>query len=107
MELIQKAVNPALAKMLRAEGSEWVKCYTTLSGHSVLFSLDNTPKGALKHFSVSHFERYPTWDEILEIKEQLLGDIDAMMVMPKKEDYVNLESKTFHVWETPTEWGIR
>lgn len=107
MLLKQRGVDKRIHDFLIREGSEWVKAFDTVSGHSVLFSKDKTPKGVLLHISISHFERYPTWDELLEIKEQLLGDIDAMMVMPKKIDYVNMSKNCFHIWETPTEWNIQ
>ena len=106
MKLIEKAVDFQVYILLKGGGSEWVKAFDSLSGLSVLFSSDKTPKGVLKHISISHFDRYPTWDELLEIKNQLLGDIDAMMVMPKKKYYVNVSKNCFHIWETPTEWGI-
>lgn len=84
------------------------KAYRWKKDIVILFSEDNTPKwGWLKHFSISHRERYPTWEEILACKEHFLGNIDCMMVMPKREDYVNVSKNCFHVWQTPQEWGIR
>ena len=75
---------------------------------AVICSEDNTPKwGWLKHVSISRADRFPSWEEILEIKEQLFGDVDCMMIMPKKEDYVNVHQFCFHVWKTPQEWGIQ
>lgn len=74
----------------------------------IIKSIDNTPKwGDLKHVSISREDKYPGWNEILEVKEKLFGDIDVMMVMPKKKDYVNVHRYCFHLWETPQEWGIR
>lgn len=107
IELIQNLPPQELVRMLGAEGSSEIKSYHTLAGHTILFSTDTTPKGKLKHISISHFTRYPNWDELLDFKEQLLGDIDAMLVMPKKADYVNLHKTTFHIWQTPTEWNIQ
>ena len=107
MFLKQKAVDKRVYDFLIHEGSEWVKAYNSLAAHSVLYSLDKTLHGTLKHISISHPDRYPTWEELLEIKNELLGDIDAMMVMPKKLDYVNLAKNCFHIWETPTEWNIQ
>ncbi len=78
------------------------------SGLGIIFTEDDTPKwGWLKHLSISHQTRYPTWEEILEIKERILGDIDCMMVMPKKEDYINAHGNCFHVWQCPEDWGIQ
>ncbi len=74
----------------------------------VLKSIDDTPRwGWLKHISISTNFRYPTWDELLACKEHFFGDIDCMMVMPKREDYVNIHRFTFHIWQCPEQWGIR
>lgn len=87
---------------------ELVGAFRTGSGCVALFTKDNTPKwGPLKHVSISHQSRYPTWEEIREIKDALFGDIDVMMVLPKKADYVNIHKNCFHLWETPQEWGIK
>jgi hypothetical protein len=84
------------------------KRFMSPDGLSVLTSCDNTPKwGWLRHASVARPDRYPSWDEITEIKERFLGDKDCMMVIPKKEDYVNLHNNCFHVWQCPQEWGMR
>ncbi len=75
---------------------------------TVLKTVDNTPKwGWLKHISVSCLNRYPTWEELLELKDRFFGDIDCMMIMPKKSDYVNLHPNCFHIWQTPQEWGLQ
>ena len=74
----------------------------------ILSTQDKTPKwGWLKHFSISCQYRYPTWEEILEAKEFLFGDIDAMMIMPKKKDYVSIHPNCFHVWACPESWDIQ
>jgi len=85
-----------------------LSAWTTLDGMTVLFSEDITPKwGWLKHASVARPDRYPSWDEILAVKEQLFGDIDCMMVLPKKADYVNVHENAFHIWQCPEGWGIQ
>jgi len=87
---------------------ENVKAYTTKDGLHVLMSTDNTRKwGKLKHVSISRIDRYPSWDEILVIKNQLFGDTDVMMVLPKQKDYVNIHNNIFHLWKTPEGWEIR
>ena len=79
------------------------------AGHlKVLYSEENTPKwGWLKHLSVSHPLRYPYWDEIKEAKERFMGDIDVAMILPKKEDYINVHKNCFHLWEIPGGWGLQ
>jgi len=88
--------------------SENLEAYATINGLRILKSIDNTSQwGKLKHISISKEDRYPSWDEILEIKEKLFGDVDCMMVMPKKKNYVNIHSFCFHIWETPESWNLR
>lgn len=54
----------------------------------------------LFHLSISHPIRYPTWDEIHDARYQLLPDsICVAMLLPPKEEYVNLHSNCFHLWE--------
>jgi len=73
----------------------------------IIKSKDNTPKwGELLHISVSHRERHPTWEELLALKEYFFGDEDTMMVMPKKECYVNVHTHCFHIWKTPESWDL-
>ena len=107
MKLIQQPVDSFLFHMLKKEGSLFVKQYITKDGMRILYTADKTHHGILKHFSVSRTDRYPGWDEIVKIKEELMGDIDTMMVIPKKENYVNESKNCFHVWETPTAWDIK
>lgn len=85
-----------------------IRVKRSVDGIAVIVSEDKTGNwGWLKHFSISRANCYPTWDEILAAKEEIMGDIDCMMVMPKKEDYVNIHKFTFHVWQTPQDWGIQ
>jgi hypothetical protein len=51
---------------------------------------------------MSHPSRYPTWEEIGGMKEKFFGDDKtAMMVLPRKELYVNLDKNCFHLWQMP------
>lgn len=85
-----------------------IEMFRTDTGLGIIKSVDDTPKwGKLKHVSVSRADRYPGWDELLEVKEHFFGDVDCAMLMPKKEDYVNVHQNCFHIWQVPQEWGIR
>lgn len=61
----------------------------------------------LWHLSISHPDRYPTWDEIKTARYLLLPkDICCAMLMPPPEFYVDVQSPldgsnstVFHVWE--------
>lgn len=60
------------------------------------------------HLSISHRTndippvpgRYPTWDEIVDARYQFCPPQVVMaMLLPPKEEYVNLHETTFHLWE--------
>ncbi|SIS88764.1 DUF7694 domain-containing protein [Alicyclobacillus vulcanalis] len=52
------------------------------------------------HMSISHPERYPTWDEIREARYQLIpNDVTMAMLLPPKEEYVNVHPNCFHLHE--------
>ena len=77
-------------------------------GLKVLASVERTPHGTLLHVSTSYDNRDPDWYEIRAIREAFFPlDLDAMMVLPRAEDYVNIHHHTFHLWQTPSEWGMR
>jgi hypothetical protein len=63
------------------------------------FGTDKLPIARYKHTSISRKDRYPTWEEIKEIKELLHGDVTVMQILPPKNYYVNLHDKCFHLWE--------
>lgn len=52
------------------------------------------------HLSISCADRYPTWDEIRDARYLFLPNhIMAAILLPPKEQYVNLHPNVFHVWE--------
>lgn len=62
------------------------------------------------HLSISHRTnelrprpgRYPTWDEITDARYQFCPNEATMaMLLPPREEYVNLHETTFHLWEVP------
>jgi len=51
-----------------------------------------------RHFSISHADRYPTWDEIACARYALLPSLrDCVMVLPPHDEYANLHPNCFHV----------
>lgn len=78
-------------------------------GLRVIASLDHTPRfGPLLHVSVSRQTRYPSWDELVQVKAAFHGDdVDAMMVMPRSEDYINVHESAFHIWQCPVGWRLQ
>jgi hypothetical protein len=89
-----------------APNSLW---WQTPNGLRVLASMDETPQwGRLLHVSMSYRSHDPSWDDIKAVRDVFFpDDIDVMMVLPKREDYVNIHRHTFHLWQTPTEWGLQ
>jgi hypothetical protein len=88
------------------QGGRW---FETDDGQRVIASEDPTSAfGPLLHVSTSRRDRDPTWDEIRMVRDAFFGDdIDAMMVLPRAEDYVNFHPHTFHLWQTPVVWGMQ
>lgn len=52
------------------------------------------------HLSISHKDRYPTWDEIKEARYRLLPDeVTMAMLLPPRSEYVNVHDHCFHLHE--------
>lgn len=58
------------------------------------------------HISVSHPDRYPTWDELKEIRYDLGPKQKPMaIVLPPQSAYVNIHQNCFHIWEIRDEFS--
>jgi hypothetical protein len=54
----------------------------------------------LWHVSVAHAHRYPTWDELADIRYELIpDDVTMAMLLPPIDDYVNAHDFCFHLWQ--------
>lgn len=64
----------------------------------VLVSPPNRDKGW--HLSISHPDRYPTWDEVAKARYDLVPD-EAQMVMhlPPRAEYINIHNFCFQLNE--------
>ena len=52
------------------------------------------------HVSIAHPNRYPTWDEIAEVRYRLIpDDVTVAMILPPSSTYVNNHPNCFHLWE--------
>ena len=48
------------------------------------------------------------WGEVCVMREVFIPtNIDAMMMLPKRADYVNLHPHTFHVVQCPSAWDMQ
>lgn len=81
--------------------------YRASDGMRIIASLDGTPHGRLLHVSLSYADRDPSWEDIRAVRDAFYPeDVDVMMVLPRAADYVNVHEHCFHLWQTPTVWGI-
>ena len=54
----------------------------------------------LYHMSISHKDRYPTWDEIKQARYDLLSKSKTFaMLLPPEKEYVNIHPNCFHLYE--------
>jgi len=61
-----------------------------------------------KHLSISHKDRYPTWDEIKTARYELIDkNVDSIMYLPKEGEYVNVHENCFHVYEVPADGYLK
>jgi len=107
MKIKQTVVPNMLRNTLEAEGSLWVKTFMSNNGLGMIYSLDRTHHGTLYHLSISRLDKYPDWDDIVKAKEMIMGDMDTMMVIPKRADYINVNKFCFHIWQMPKDWNIQ
>ena len=60
------------------------------------------PESALLlwHLSIAHANRYPTWDEIADVRYKLVPDnVTMALLLPPPDEYVNAHEHCFHLWE--------
>jgi hypothetical protein len=104
---VLKRIDPGAAFRVRMAPAEVVGCWIG-GGLKVIATIDPTHHGELVHVSISHRDRFPTWDEITSLRHAFYAsDVDVMMVLPRASDYVNVHENCFHLYQTPTAWGIQ
>lgn len=71
-------------------------------------SLDRSERwGVLMHVSMSYPDHDPTWDEIKMVRALFFPkEVDAIMVLPKSGDYVNVHHYCYHLWQAPQAWDM-
>jgi hypothetical protein len=68
------------------------------TGHHYTVGECNVIQTDKRHFSISHTQRDPTWEEIASTRYALLPKAkDCVMVLPPEWDYANLHEHCFHV----------
>ena len=65
----------------------------------LIFTNERHDDGVYLHLSVSHAQRYPTWDELMHLRAVFFeDDAEVFQVMPACDEYVNIHSTCFHLW---------
>lgn len=78
------------------------------TGFVVSASIGDTVEwGPLLHVSMSYPDHDPTWDEIKLVREVFFpSDMDAMIMLPRAGNYVNLHKHCWHIYQCPSPWNI-
>lgn len=51
------------------------------------------------HLSISRSDRLPSWEELRDAKNELLGrHVKAIQVLPPEDEYVNIHPNVLHLW---------
>jgi hypothetical protein len=98
------SVAPKLRRFVPADWTEvegmLSRMWTHTNGLRVGLScdvLDNRSRWL--HLSVSRSNRLPSWEDMKFVKDAFIGrDHEAIQVLPKDEDFVNLHPFCLHLW---------
>lgn len=56
-------------------------------------------RGLGLHWSISHPNRYPTWDEIMDARDALFGPERVFQQeLAKRSEWINVHNNCFHMW---------
>lgn len=95
---IRPIQDTSLENHLIAAGSEIIGLYHVNACLQVFVTRD----AGLLHLSVSHPHRYPTWDELKELRYRFLPDYKTFaLLFPPSNQYVNEHPNCFHLHEVP------
>ena len=78
-----------------------LKGYKTSSGLTVMVSNDIDGDGnKVRHISMSHIHRLPTYYEMKDLRYRLCPDVKYMaQIFPPLEDFVNIHDNCLHLYE--------
>lgn len=95
-------------KLRRPVPSDWVSVDNNIGAHAwqhpnglrVVISLDELDRDELwLHLSVSRSDRLPSWEDLKFVKDALIGrNHEAIQVLPKDSEYVNIHRFCLHLW---------
>jgi hypothetical protein len=71
--------------------------FTAANGLIVILSGEEEREQIGWHFSISHADRNPTWEEQRDARYQLVPDgVYMVQILPPKAEYVNVHKFCFH-----------
>lgn len=103
------ALTPAAVPAPTRELPGRHRAYLSASGCSIIVAYEPAPAApagiwlpswSLWHLSIAHPDRYPTWDEIADVRYELIpDDVTMAMLLPPRDEYVNAHAHCFHLWQ--------
>ena len=73
--------------------------YQSHRGLTAIVSVSTELDGkAWLHLSVSRRKREPSWADLVEARNILLGDVMTYQVIPPSSEHVNIHSHVLHLW---------
>lgn len=104
---ISKAVHTTLVECIKDLPNAWIVrdfdinsvwLYNESRRLGVIISYQIFDGQTWLHLSTSHAKRWPSQNELKEIKLQFFGDRKAIQVFPSKEEYVNDHPNCLHLF---------
>lgn len=95
---IKRQPTPPQLLMAQAKGALERNFTVYLMGQvSIFVGIDDNGS---HHLSIAHPKRYPTWDEVVHIRYELVPDGATMaMLLPSQKDYINIHENCFQLHE--------
>jgi hypothetical protein len=86
-----------ILEQTRADGARWINNKRQMVVIGSIAIEDDGKKWL--HMSMSHRKRVPTYDELIYLKRNWIGeDRKAIMVLPEKEKHINIHPFVLHLF---------
>jgi hypothetical protein len=81
--------------------------WTGIQSLCVITSLDDCRDGLgpLLHVAVAYHDHLPDWETMHAVRDAFYpDDVDVMMMLPRRQNYVNDHEFSLHMFQTPAAW---
>ena len=114
---VRQALREILAHMPKVREARWLRLepmvqvqpdgsfavgevYARTDGMKAIVSLDLPSSDTVQwlHVSVSFKDRCPSWDDMCNAKQNLMGDVYAIQMHPPQSEWVNRHPYCLHLW---------